>query len=89
VFNVCTGTPTSVLELAHTIADLAGTALDVRHREPRAGDIRHSTGTPHRARVAFGLGEPVPLRAGLRKVLDWLDWKTLSAGAGAGEGAGA
>jgi len=89
VFNVCTGTPTSVLELAHTIADLAGTALDVRHREPRAGDIRHSTGTPHRARVAFGLGEPVPLRAGLRKVLDWLDRKTLSAGAGAGEGAGA
>jgi UDP-glucose 4-epimerase len=84
VFNVCTGTPTNLLELAQTIADLAGTALDVRHREPRAGDIRHSTGTPHRARAAFSLGEPVPLRAGLREVLDWLDRKTSSAGEGDG-----
>jgi UDP-glucose 4-epimerase len=72
VFNVCTGTPTSVLQLARTIAALAGTTLDVRHLAPRAGEIRHSTGTPHRTRAAFGLGEPVPLRIGLRKVLDWL-----------------
>jgi UDP-glucose 4-epimerase len=71
-FNVCTGTPTSVLDLARTIAELAGTALDVRHAAPRAGEIRHSTGVPQRARAAFGLGEPVPLRVGLRKVLDWL-----------------
>ncbi len=72
VFNVCTGTPTSVLDLARTIADLAGTTLDVRHLAPRAGEIRHSAGTPQRARTAFDLGEPVPLRVGLRKVLDWL-----------------
>jgi UDP-glucose 4-epimerase len=72
VFNVCTGTPTSVLELARIVADLAGTAFDVRHLAPRAGEIRHSTGAPHRARAAFSLGEPVPLRIGLRKVLDWL-----------------
>jgi UDP-glucose 4-epimerase len=72
VFNVCTGTPTSVLDLARTIAELAGTVLDVRHLPPRAGEIRHSTGTLQRARAAFGLGDPVPLRSGLRKVLDWL-----------------
>ena len=72
VFNVCTGLPTSVLELAHTIATLAGTAPEVRHLAPRAGEIRYSTGAPDRARTAFGLGEPVPLRIGLRKVLDWL-----------------
>jgi UDP-glucose 4-epimerase len=72
VFNVCTGTPTSVLDLARTIAELAGTTPDVRHRAPRAGEIRHSTGAPHRLRAAFGLGDPVPLRVGLRAVLDWL-----------------
>jgi UDP-glucose 4-epimerase len=71
-FNVCTGIPTSVLGLARTIAELAGTTLDVRHAAPRAGEIRHSTGKPQRARVALGLGAPVPLRDGLRKVLDWL-----------------
>jgi UDP-glucose 4-epimerase len=72
VFNVCTGTPTSVLDLACAIADLAGTTPDIRHAAPRAGEIRHSLGVPHRARAAFGLGEPMPLRDGLRKVLDWL-----------------
>ena len=72
VFNVCTGTPTTVLDLARTIADLAGTVLDLRHAAPRAGEIRHSTGIPQRARAAFDLGEPVPLRTGLRHVLDWL-----------------
>ena len=71
-FNVCTGTPTSVLDLALTIADLTGTAPDIRHLPPRAGDIRDSTGVPDRARTAFGLGTPVPLREGLRNVLDWL-----------------
>ncbi len=72
VFNVCTGAPTGVLELAGVIADLAGTVPDVRHQTPRAGEIRHSTGVPELARRALGLGEPVALRAGLRKVLDWL-----------------
>ena len=72
VFNVCTGAPTTVLDLARTIADLAGMAPDIRHRPPRAGDIRHSTGVPNRARAAFGLGAAMPLRDGLRKVLDWL-----------------
>jgi len=72
VLNVCTGTPISVLDLAHTIAALSGTVLDVRHHAPRAGEIRHSTGAPQRARAALGLADPVPLRSGLRKVLDWL-----------------
>lgn len=72
VFNVCTGAPTSVLELAHTIADLAGRRADITHRPARAGEIRHSVGVPHRARAALGLGAPVALRDGLRNVLDWL-----------------
>jgi len=72
VFNVCTGTPTTVLALARTIMDLAGKAPDIRHRPPRPGDIRHSIGSADRARAMLGLGTPVPLRSGLGKVLDWL-----------------
>ena len=72
VFNVCTGAPTTVLDLARTIAGLAGKTPNIRHRPPRPGDIRHSVGRPDRARAALGLGAPVPLRAGLGKVLDWL-----------------
>ena len=59
VFNVCTGMPTSVLDLARTIAELAGTQLDVQHRPPRAGEIRHSTGSPSLSRAALCLPEPV------------------------------
>jgi UDP-glucose 4-epimerase len=72
VFNVCTGVPTSVLELAHIIADLAGTRLDARQKPPRTGEIRHSTGSAVRSRAVLGLGETVSLRSGLGKVLDWL-----------------
>ncbi len=73
VFNVCTGIPTSVLALARTIAELAGTGLDARHLPPRPGEIRHSAGSPAAARAALGLPQPVPLRAGLAEVLQWLN----------------
>jgi UDP-glucose 4-epimerase len=72
VFNVCTGTATSVLDLAHTIAELTGTLLDARHRPPRAGEIRDSTGAPALSRRILGLADPLSLRRGLGKVLDWM-----------------
>jgi UDP-glucose 4-epimerase len=72
VFNVCTGIPTSVLDLARTIAELADTRVVARHKPPRLGEIRHSTGSPSQSRAALSLAEPVPLRAGLAQVLDWL-----------------
>ena len=72
VFNVCTGNATSVLELARVIAELAGTRLDAHHKPPRAGEIRHSTGCRTLSQTALSLPEPIALRAGLGKVLDWL-----------------
>jgi UDP-glucose 4-epimerase len=72
VFNVCTGIPTSVLDLARTIAEIADTRVVARHKPPRLGEIRHSTGSPSQSRAALSLAEPVPLRAGLAQVLDWL-----------------
>ncbi len=72
VFNVCTGRPTSVLDLARTVAELAGTTLQVHHSPPRTGEIRHSLGAPEQARTALGLDEPVALRRGLAATLDWL-----------------
>lgn len=72
VFNVCTGRPTSVLELANVIADLAGAAPDIRFGPPRAGEIRHSLGAPDRARAALDLPPPAALRDGLAATLAWL-----------------
>jgi UDP-glucose 4-epimerase len=70
VFNVCTGTATSVLEMARTIADLAGTGLQVSHLPPRAGDIRHSTGSPALSRRVLSLPAPMTLRSGLASLLN-------------------
>jgi len=72
VFNICTGIATSVVELAHTIATLAGVPAEIRHAPPRAGEIRHSVGSPDLARQVLGLTRPQALRDGLRRVLDWL-----------------
>ena len=76
VYNVCTGVPTSVLCLAHTIAELTGNRLDVRHRPPRSGEIRHSTGSPDLSRKTLGLREPKALRDGLAEVPEWLSNKS-------------
>jgi UDP-glucose 4-epimerase len=72
VFNVCTGSPTSVRDLAHHIAALCGQAATLRSRPPRDGDIRHSVGAPAAARAALGLAPPLALPDGLTRVLDWL-----------------
>jgi UDP-glucose 4-epimerase len=73
VFNVCTGQATSVLELAQAIGQLAGKNPDVRHLQPRSGEIRHSLGDPSEMRRVLGLGRMVSLRDGLATVLAHLD----------------
>jgi UDP-glucose 4-epimerase len=72
VFNVCAGSAASILDLAHVIADAAGTTLDARHKPPRAGEIRHSTGSRAMAQAALSLPDPIALHTGIAKVLDWL-----------------
>lgn len=72
VLNVCTGRPTSVLAMAATVAELCGTPLELRRQPPRAGEIRHSLGSPARARAALGLGSPIGLRDGLAEVIAWM-----------------
>ena len=72
VFNVCTGRAVSVLELAETVASLCGTAAELHRMPARLGEIRHSVGSPARARQALALGVPVTLRQGLLETLDWL-----------------
>jgi len=67
--NVCTGLPTTVLALAAMMAALAGKPLEVRHVPERAGDIRHSTGSPELSRRVLGLGEPRALSDGLTAYL--------------------
>jgi UDP-glucose 4-epimerase len=72
VFNVCTGRATTVLDLAHVIAELCGQRLEIEHCPGRSGEIRHSIGASAAASGVLSLREPVFLRDGLAQVLSWL-----------------
>jgi UDP-glucose 4-epimerase len=61
-----------VRALAETIAALLGVTPRFVEKPPRAGEIRHSLGSPAMARTLLDLPPPKPLRDGLRAVLDWL-----------------
>jgi UDP-glucose 4-epimerase len=66
VFNVCTGTGTTVLQLAKVIADLCGVSPDLMFRAPRPGDVKLSIGQPNRSQRQFGIKAEVSLRDGLK-----------------------
>jgi UDP-glucose 4-epimerase len=72
VFNVCTGQAITIRALAETIGALCGIQPEIVVKPSRGGEIRHSLGSPARAREVLGLGAPTPLRDGLVPVLDWL-----------------
>ncbi|WP_246513876.1 NAD-dependent epimerase/dehydratase family protein [Neoroseomonas soli] len=72
VLNVCTGQATNVLHLAETLGEIFGVSPATRHLLPRAGEIRHSLGSPIGARRTLDLPSPRSLGDGLREVVNWL-----------------
>jgi UDP-glucose 4-epimerase len=69
VFNICTGRPTSVKQLATVIASLNGCEPDITHDAPRLGDVRVSIGDPARVQLAFGFAAETALETGLAQTL--------------------
>jgi UDP-glucose 4-epimerase len=69
VFNICTGRATSILALAHTVAELCGRAPEIAFAAPRIGDVRASLGDPRLAAATLGFVARVSLREGLARTL--------------------
>jgi UDP-glucose 4-epimerase len=72
VFNVCTGTATSVLRLAQLIAELCNVAPEIEFQPARPGDIRVSLGAPNQAETQLGERARVDIRDGLMQTLAWM-----------------
>ncbi len=72
VFNVGTGSETSVLELLEIVSRVTGVQLRPAFRPPRPGDIRRSVADVRRAREALAWSPRVPLEEGLRLTYGWL-----------------
>jgi UDP-glucose 4-epimerase len=69
VFNICTGTGTSILTLAAIIGELLSVTPQIDFAPPRAGEVRASRGDPTRCREQLGFAASVELRDGLRGML--------------------
>jgi len=67
-YNIGTGIPTTVLELAEIMSALAGRPLRIEFRPRRAGEIQRSTAAIDRARADLGYAPLYDLRAGLGEI---------------------
>jgi UDP-glucose 4-epimerase len=73
VVNVCTGTGSSILELARTLGQIAGRQPEIEFAPARARDIRTSVGDAGRARALLGISANTSLQDGLAATLATTD----------------
>lgn len=72
VYNICTGTPTSVAQVADLLLELYGRKdlqTQIVHRF-RSGDIRHCYGDPSKL-AALGWKSRIDVRTGFRNLVEW------------------
>lgn len=69
IYNGCTGTATSLKQLAAAIGDTLGHRLTVTHETARDGDIRHSLGDAKQAAIDLKFTATTSLAAGLKQLL--------------------
>ncbi len=70
--NLAYGTRTDLLTLVALLEEVVGHPLEIDHREPRAGDVRHSQADNSRLIELFPEIEPVGLRQGLEATVEWM-----------------
>ena len=70
VFNVCTGVPTSINQLASTLKTVTGKSLKVKYGPARLGDIRSNYGDPAKAKENLRFRASVDLTEGLQMLYE-------------------
>jgi UDP-glucose 4-epimerase len=71
VFNVGTGTETSVVDLGGKLAAAAGVAFEPHHAPRRTGEVQRVAIDPSRAAAELGWRPRVDLADGLERTLEW------------------
>jgi len=69
--NLAFGSRVSLLELIVELETVLGHRVEVRHLDPRPGDVRASQADDSRLRALFPDVRPVPLRQGLEETVAW------------------
>lgn len=70
VFNVGTGKATSINELATALLELSGLNLEIKHGQPRSGDIIDSYADVSKAKKLLGFEPKVTLKVGLQALVE-------------------
>lgn len=66
-FNVCSGRPISIIEVATELCEIRGSAPPLVTGQYRSGDVRHIVASPQRAAEQLGFRAAVDPRDGLRE----------------------
>lgn len=66
-FNVCSGRPISILEVAGQLCEVRGAPAPVVTGQYRSGDVRHIVASPTRAAEVLGFRAAIDPREGLRE----------------------
>ncbi len=69
-FNIASGDPRTIGDLATALAQAAGVPAPVPSGAYRLGDVRHVLASPERARARLGFVAAVPFAEGVREFLD-------------------
>jgi dTDP-L-rhamnose 4-epimerase len=79
VFNVGSGIPTSILEVARRLRDSFQSPVEVKvSGQYRAGDIRHNYADITRIKASMGWQPQTRLGQGLARFVDWVQLQALS-----------
>jgi UDP-glucose 4-epimerase len=69
--NLAFGGSVDLLSLLNELEEIVGHGIEVTHDQERPGDVRHSKADPTEVRALFPQVEPVSLREGLKRTVQW------------------
>ncbi len=72
IFNIATGKPTTINQLASTIRELVNPKIEILHDKPRPGDIYHSYADVSKAEKELGFKAKIELREGLIETIEYM-----------------
>lgn len=71
VINICTGIRTSIRDLVELLRELTGSKTEVEYRPAAQQFVTDRLGDPTRSRELLDFEATVPLREGLKKLIEW------------------
>jgi len=70
-FNIGSGVPTSINDLANLIIELTNSKAKVLHEKQREGDIVHSLADVTKANKVLGFQPSYDIKSGLKETIEW------------------